>query len=233
MKPEEFKLTDFNRILIGEIPGFFFIELIFRALLIYMLLIVSMRLMGKRMSAQISRNEMAAVVSLAAAVGIPLMNPDKGILPPVIITIVIILFTNIVSRRTARNESFESLTQDDLDVLIFDGVLNLPKMQRTRVTKERIFAQLRSLGILHLGMVSRLYIEANGMFSLVKEVNPGSGLNVVPDIDPDFTKTKLNKTNEFVCAKCGTVAKTLIASTRTQCPNCKAVEWTGAVKLAD
>jgi hypothetical protein len=233
MKPEELSLSDFNRILIGEIPAFFFIELIFRAFLIYALLIVSMRLMGKRMSAQISRNEMAAVVSLAAAVGIPLMNPDRGILPPVVITVVIILFTNLVSRRTSRSENFESLTQDDLDVLVQDGVLNLPTMEHTRISKERIFAQLRSLGIYHLGMVNRLYIEANGMFSLVKEKEPGIGLSVLPDIDPEFAKRKLNKTDDFVCCHCGTVAKTLISTMRTKCPTCKSVEWAPGVKLAE
>lgn len=232
MKPEELSLSDFNRILIGEIPAFFFIELIFRAFLIYALLIVSMRLMGKRMSAQISRNEMAAVVSLAAAVGIPLMNPDRGILPPVVITIVIIIFTNVVSRRTSRSEHFESLTQDDLDVLIVDGVLNLPKMERTRISKERISAQLRSLGILHLGMVNRFYIEANGMFSLVKEQEPRPGLSIIPDVDPEFAKKKLNKTDQFVCCHCGTLAKTLISTIRTACPNCKAIQWAPAVTEA-
>jgi len=229
MKPEELSLSDFNRILIGEIPPFFFIELIFRAFLIYALLIVSMRLMGRRMSAQISRNEMAAVVSLAAAVGIPLMNPDRGILPPVVITIVIIIFTNFVSRRTSRNEHFESLTQDDLDVLVLDGVLNLPKMELTRITKERISSQLRNLGILHLGMVNRLYIEANGMFSLVREKESQPGLSVLPDIDPEFVERKLNKTDQFVCCHCGTVAKTLISTRRSACPNCKAIQWAPAL----
>ena len=233
MKPEDLSLSDFNRILIGEIPAFFFIELIFRAFLIYALLIVSMRLMGKRMSAQLSRNEMAAVVSLAAAVGIPLMNPDRGILPPVVITVVIIFFTNLISRRTSRSESFESLTQDDLDLLVQDGVLNLSTMEKTRITKERIFSQLRSLGIFHLGMVNRLYIEANGMFSLVKHNKPNVGLSVLPAIDPAFIKRKLNETDDFVCCHCGTLAKTLISTMRTKCPNCKSVEWTPAVKLAD
>lgn len=232
MKPEELSLSDFNRILIGEIPGFFFIELIFRAFIIYAILILSMRLMGKRMSAQISRNEMAAVVSLAAAVGIPLMNPDRGILPPVVITIVIIIFTNVVSKRTSRSETFESLTQDDLDVLVMDGVLNLPSMHRTRITKERIFSQLRSLGILHLGMVNRLYIEANGMFSLVTEKDPHAGLSIVPDQDPDFASKKLDMTDDFVCCNCGTLAKTLISTKRTKCPTCQSIEWAPAVNLA-
>jgi uncharacterized membrane protein YcaP (DUF421 family) len=231
MKPEELKLSDYQRILFGEIPGSFFIELIFRALIIYILLIVSMRLMGKRMSAQISRNEMAAVVSLAAAVGIPLMNPDRGILPPVVITVVIVLFTNYVSGRTARDEKFESLTQDDYGILVEDGVLNLPVMERTRVSRERLFAQLRMMNKTHLGMIKRLYFEANGIFSLVDEPNPQPGLSILPDdIDPEFGQRKLRKTDSFVCKSCGKVADGLIAMTRTRCPNCKAINWSFAVK---
>jgi uncharacterized membrane protein YcaP (DUF421 family) len=231
MKPEEIKLSDIHRILIGEIPASFFVELIFRAFIIYLLLIVSMRLMGKRMSAQISRNEMAAVVSLAAAVGIPLMNPDRGILPAVIITIVIVFFTNFISRRIAKDERFESLTQDDYGALVIDGVLNLGVMERTRVTRERLFAQLRMLNQTHLGMIKRLYFEANGVFSLVEEPNPGIGLSILPeDIDPDFAAKKLKRTEAYVCASCGKLAQGPVATTRTKCPNCKAIKWVHAVK---
>jgi uncharacterized membrane protein YcaP (DUF421 family) len=230
MKPEELKLSDFQRILIGEIPPFFFIELAFRALIIYLLLIVSMRLMGKRMSAQISRNEMAAVVSLAAAVGIPLMNPDRGLLPPVIITVVIVFFTNYISRRTARDQKFESLTQDDYGALVIDGVLNLPVMEQTRVSRERLFAQLRMLNKTHLGMVKRMYFEANGMFSLVDDPTPKPGLSVLSPIDPDFEARKLHRTDLFVCKNCGRVSDTLISTAQTPCPNCKKIDWGNAVK---
>lgn len=230
MKPEELKLSDIQRILIGEIPAVFFIELIFRAFIIYMLLIFSMRLMGKRMSAQMGRNEMAAVVSLAAAVGIPLMNPDKGLLPAVIITIVIVFFTNAISRITARDEKFESFTQDDYGALVIDGVLNLEVMERTRVSRERLFAQLRMWNKTHLGMVKRMYFEANGMFSLVDDPTPHAGLSVLTDIDPDFENRKLKKTDLLVCKNCGKVADTTVSVARTPCPNCKAIDWGTAVK---
>ena len=78
-------------------------------------------------------------------------------------------------------------------------------------------------------MVDRFYIEANGMFSLVLEKDPGAGLSILPDIDPEFAKRKLNKTDQFVCCHCGTLAKTLISSKRTACPNCKAIDWAPAV----
>jgi len=81
MKPEEIHLKDWLRILIGEEPISFLLELIIRAAVVYLVLMLSMRLMGKRMSSQLSRNELATLVSLAAAVGVPMMAPDRGLLP--------------------------------------------------------------------------------------------------------------------------------------------------------
>ncbi|QJW89539.1 hypothetical protein HNV11_09185 [Spirosoma taeanense] len=75
MKPEEIHLNDWVRILIGEVPGTYFIEIVIRIAFVYLLLSVSMRLMGKRMAAQMNRNELAAQVSLAAAIGMPVWRP--------------------------------------------------------------------------------------------------------------------------------------------------------------
>jgi uncharacterized membrane protein YcaP (DUF421 family) len=67
MKPEEINLDDWSRILIGEVPAEFFIEVLIRMTFFYLFLLVSMRLIGKRMNSQLTRNELAALVSLAAA----------------------------------------------------------------------------------------------------------------------------------------------------------------------
>src|ERR1700710_2654351 len=120
MKKEQIHLSDWQRILMGEVPAVFYIELIIRALLIYLILMVSMRAMGKRMSAHLSRNELAALVSLAAAVGVPMMAPNRGILPAMVIAVVVIGIQRIIADRAAKNQSFEKISQGNVSVLIAD-----------------------------------------------------------------------------------------------------------------
>ena len=229
MKPEELKLSDIQRILIGEIPPLFFVELIFRAAILYIVLILGMRLMGKRMASQIGRNEMAAIVSLAAAVGIPLMNPDRGLLPGIAIVLIIVIFTVIISKISSRNESFEALTQDDLSVLLKDGVMDIKAMKQNRVTRERLFAQLRMLQKTHLGMIKRVYMEANGLFSIVDEHAPIPGLSIIPSSDSEFAIRRQSKTTAFVCNNCGYIPNEDISSVRTHCKKCDAIHWEHAV----
>jgi hypothetical protein len=78
MKPEDIKLNNWARIFLGDVPPAFYLELVIRAFLIYFLLMLSMRLMGKQMSTQMSHLEMAAIVALASAVGVPMLAADGG-----------------------------------------------------------------------------------------------------------------------------------------------------------
>jgi uncharacterized membrane protein YcaP (DUF421 family) len=229
MKPEEIYLSDLHRIFIGEVPASFYLELIFRAAFIYLLLMISMRAMGKKMSSQISRNEMAAVASLAAAVGIPLMNPDRGLLPGLIIAVVIVAFQILISKRASRNEKFEAITQDNLQTLVADGVMDLEEMKRTRITRERLFAQLRSLQKTNLGAVKRLYVEANGLFSMIEEKDPRPGLPLLPEDDVEFIGKMNTETGKCVCYNCGFLESHSIKSTRTLCNNCGDLNWVDAV----
>ncbi|UOQ71833.1 hypothetical protein [Hymenobacter cellulosilyticus] len=82
MKPEEIHLTDYMRIILGQVPWSFLLEVAIRAIFLYILIVVSMRLMGKRMSSQLSRHELAAISSIAAAIGVPIQAPIGACCPP-------------------------------------------------------------------------------------------------------------------------------------------------------
>ena len=224
MKEFEIYLWDFKRIFIGEVPGAFYIELIIRSILIYILLIASMRLMGRRMASQLSRIEMAAMVSLAAAIGVPLQSPDRGILPAVVIAIIVVGIERVISYVTSKNEKLEEVTQDDLDTLVEDSVLQLKRMERTRITKDRLCAHLRSEQVTHLGAVERLYLEADGSFTLIRNPEPKPGLNIIPAWDEDFVN-ELKFTNVMVCKNCGNEKQ----ETENACINCANEEWDSAV----
>lgn len=229
MKAYDIKLSDLHRILFGEVPMHFFIEVIFRAAVVYLILMISMRLMGKRMSSQLSRNEMAAVASLAAAVGIPLMNPDKGLLQAVLIASIIIFFQWFIARKSAAHKKFESVTQDKVDTLIQDGVLNAKVMVKTRISRERIFAQLRLEQVSQLGMVKSLYFEAGGIFSLLKVKDPKPGLSVLPEWDLELKEDLHSVLNQELCKYCGHNRALNLRIAKEKCINCGHSDWTKAV----
>ncbi|UEG51698.1 hypothetical protein LLH06_12030 [Mucilaginibacter daejeonensis] len=156
MKPEDIKITDWMRWLVGDVPAGFYIELVIRAFVIYLLLMVSMRLMGKRMSSQLGRNDLVAMVTLAATIGIPLQAPDRGLLPAILIAVIVVLVSRWIAAKAFKDSKFEIFSQGKISVLVRNSIMDLNEMKRVRLTRERLVAQLRHSGIKQLGQVKRL-----------------------------------------------------------------------------
>jgi uncharacterized membrane protein YcaP (DUF421 family) len=228
MKPEEIHLTDWGRILFGEVPATFFIEVVIRVTVVYLLHLISMRALGKRMAAQLDRIEMAALVTLAAAVGIPLQSAERGLLPGLVIAAVVVVIGRMIGRLSYKSEKFEHLTHGDAEMLVENGTLRLKPMLDARVSPERLWAQLRGQGITHLGQVRRMYIEASGSFSLIPEVEPQPGLCIVPEWDTDFRGQLTQSQDMVVCATCGN-RREPERNTKRTCDNCDGTKWVNAV----
>jgi uncharacterized membrane protein YcaP (DUF421 family) len=227
MKKEDIHLFDWQRILMGEVPGSFYIEIIIRAAFVYLLLVVSLRFMGRRMASQLSRNEMAAMVSMAAAIGVPILDASRGLLPAVMIAIVVVCSQRIVSYWAAKNQTFEGISQDISVTLVEDAVLQLPEMKGSGISRELLFAQLRSNGLTHLGYVKRLYMEANGSFTLITEPAPKPGLSLIPEWDSDFLSELEKATDQCVCNHCGNRQPETDAD--QPCSRCNHQEWVQAL----
>ncbi|WP_018622319.1 DUF421 domain-containing protein [Spirosoma luteum] len=229
MDKEAIHLYDWARILIGQVPGQFYIEILIRTAFIYLLLVVSMRLMGRRMASKLSRNEMVAMVSLAAAVGVPILDAQRGLLPILIIAVVVVFTQRLVSYWAARNQKFEGISQDILSTLVENSVMQLATMENAQITRELLFAVLRSKGMTHLGHVKRLYMEANGSFTLIEELEPKPGLSILPEWDAEFIRQQPQAPEQSVCYHCGK-ARSPSGAHRDECSNCGHDEWVSALK---
>lgn len=217
------------RTFVGEVPAEFYVEVIIRTLFIYVLLIAAMRFMGRRMAAQLSRNEMLSLMVLAAAIGVPLQSPDRGLLPALLIAVVVVLIGRLLSALFVSNQRLEKKFQGNIDALVEDGVMKLDVMKEVRITIDRLCAHVRSEGVTHLGEVKRLYIEANGSFTLVREPHPQPGLSVLPAWDKDFLSEQETSDSVLVCSNCG--GKRDIKQPDRLCTNCGNTRWKKAVEM--
>jgi uncharacterized membrane protein YcaP (DUF421 family) len=223
-------ITDYLRILMGDVPWVFLLECALRLVAMYLLLLTGLRLMGKRQAGQVSRTELAGLVSMAVSIGIPLLSPDRGLLAPVVIVGVVVLLHRFVTRWAAHRPSAEHVLQGNVTTVVVDGVLQLSVMEHVVLSRERLFAQLRGDSLEHLGQVRRLYMEANGTFSLVEEDQPKPGLSIIPGWDEDFRKSQPVAPGAFACRSCGHVEQ-LTQTPTTPCPHCGEQLWDAAVEV--
>lgn len=182
---------------------------------VYLVLLLCMRLLGKRMAAQLTRNELAAVTSLAAGVGLPVVAPDRGMLPAIVICIIVVIATKLISRVSATYEKFEGITQGTITTIVKDGVMNVRNMELTGLTRDRVIAQVRAKQLHQLGEVKALFFEANGNFTLIHSHDASSGLCVLPDADTTF-RGEFTMDRRWVCNVCGNPRKSEVEMKRAR-----------------
>jgi uncharacterized membrane protein YcaP (DUF421 family) len=222
-------ITDTRRILFGEVPYEFMIEVVIRILFVYILLVIAMRLMGTRLAARITRNELIALVTLSAGVGMAILNPERGLLPPVVVVIVVVSIQYFIARITRKSKTVDKIILDTLTPLIKDGKFQLESMKETRITRERMSADLRANSIKNLGIVERAYMEANGKFTVVtfKDNKSRQGLCVIPRFDTAFRDELHYAKTALACNCCGNVEEKI--KHETMCSNCGNKSWERAL----
>src|ERR1700709_978220 len=140
MEPFQIHLSDWSRILFGDVPPEFFIEVLIRVTFIYLLIIFSIRMMGKRMASQLSRNELVAISSLAASIGIPIQTPDRGLLPAIVFAELRVDALRIVSGRLANHERFEESSQGSCTTFVDGSCPSFRATERARISRAEVFA---------------------------------------------------------------------------------------------
>lgn len=224
MKKEEISIGDWQRWLFGTAPPAFTIEVVLRAVLIFICMLLVMRLLGRRMKGQLSIGELAVVLTLGGIIGGAFQNPEMGLLPSLVVLTTILSMHRLVNWLAFKYRPVELLEQGDLSLLVRDGRLELATMHQHALSQEQLFGLLRNKNIAHLGELRRVYLEANGRLSFYKLPEPRPGLSVLPRADVPAPAITGPAHGRRVCATCGHLA-TPTDHAGTRCPRCEADNW--------
>ena len=228
MKKEEVQPWDWQRILLGQTPVEFLLEVLIRTLFVYLLLLVILRLLGKRMDGQLTLTEMAVMITFGAIVSVPMQLPDKGMLGGVIALFYVLIFQRGLNWLNVKNKTVEDITQGTVSVLVKNGMLQLDEMQKAGMSKQHLFTALRGDKIYNLGRVKRVYFEACGMINVYLEDGDKPGLPILPSDELNFIRehTRVDKSS-IACKNCGCVVSA--EKRNTTCNRCGKREWIEAI----
>lgn len=227
---QQISLSDWQRVVIGDAPWIFLVELLVRSLVVYLLLLFFMRLMGRRVAAQMSATELAVILMIGAAIGLPIQVPDKGLLPGVVVLAVVLICHRSLSYLTFRSHKIELLTHGAVIILAKDGRVLTDELRKVYFSSDKLFALLRTQSVEHLGQVRRVYLEAWGDLSVIRYCRPKPGLLILPPMElPTGRYTTVE--GQMACGNCGTVI--LAEDLPANCGICGEGPWQKAVIEAD
>lgn len=225
MKKEDIHPGDLRRIILGDAPPEYMLEVLMRTIVIYLAFLVIIRLFGKRTAGQLTVTEMAVVLTLGAIIAPMVQLPDRGVVQGFVLLTCMLLFHRFVVSRSVRSRKVEELTTGKTSTLVKDGILQVEELQATRIPREQLFANIRQRGIYNLGKIKRLYLEPGGAFSLYRQESQ-PGLMILPSFDDRIRGEFIPAPGDLkACCNCGTVQK---AGEADHCKHCDAQEWDNA-----
>ena len=221
---------DLQRMLLGEEPPLFFLEILARTLIIYVYMLVLLRWLGSRTIGQLSTVEFLLVIALGSAVGDVMFYPDVPLLHALLVVTIVVLINKALDLLMARSKRAQRVIDGTPEEAIRRGVICSTFADSTALSTSELFQQLRQNGIEHLGQVEHAYVETDGTLTIFKSVAiDRQGLPIVPpweiehpvEIAPDVAPEEA-----LVCMQCGTIQAQPVPVT---CPNCGHDRWTRPV----
>jgi len=228
VQQNSFDLYNWRRIIFGDAPPQFLAEVFFRSILMYIVLLLTLRLLGKRMNAQLSIMELTVMISLGAIVSLPMQSPERGVLNGAILLFLILVFQRGLSLLSCKSSRIGRIVYGGMSTLVKDGILQADTMRKEGITKDQLFAQLRHKGINQLGEVDRVYLEAHGVFSIFRSRSPKPGLSTLPEKDDAYLSAQQREGGMRACCYCGAAEKKKNRQS-DECPHCRHRRWTQAI----
>jgi uncharacterized membrane protein YcaP (DUF421 family)/DNA-directed RNA polymerase subunit RPC12/RpoP len=223
---------DLQRILIGDFPLLFLVEIILRTAIMFLYLMLLLRLLGKRSLVQFSLLEFMLIIALGSAVGDPMFYPNIPVVHGMAVITGVVAIERLMIWITNRSHLLEDILEGNPQRIIEDGRFDLDGLDKALLSRNEIYMKLRLSSIEQLGQVRRSYLELNGEISifLFAADKVRSGLPLFPKLElgeVDSLESPLSApaTGDYACLYCGEVVPLEAGQPLTDCPRCQKKEW--------
>lgn len=150
-----------------------YLEILFRTIVLYVLILVIFRLMGKREVGELSIMDLVVFVLIAECVAFGLEDTNKELLPtifPILVLFIIQYFNSLLS---LKSKKVRDLIDGDPSLIVKNGVINEKEMRKQRYNLDDLFQQLREVGVPSVKNIAYAYLEPSGKISIfLKDEDP-------------------------------------------------------------
>ena len=185
---ENIRAFDWERLLIGLPPELYLLEIVFKAVIIFLLLLLVLRMLGKRAQQNISPMQQMLMIALGSAAGDALLYPTVPLAYAALILLGVSALTMLLEVVSERWRPVRDYVESRPRVLVRDGRVEWDALGKERTTRRELFAELRMKGARSLSQVDAAILEVTGDISVfLNDGTPSDDdlLGYVLDDDPD------------------------------------------------
>ncbi len=139
----------------------------FRTAILYVLLIVGLRLTGKRQIGELEPIELVLTMLLSDLASVPMQDFGIPLVNGVIPIVTLLAMSMLLSCVSLRNVRFRTLICGKPAIIIRNGRLQQDAMRHNRLTLDELFEELRTQGVTDISDVKYAVLETGGQLSVL------------------------------------------------------------------
>ena len=139
----------------------------FRTAILYLLLIVGIRLTGKRQIGELEPIELVLTMLLSDLASVPMQDFGIPLVNGVIPIVTLLSMSMLLSCFSLHSVRFRALICGKPAIIIQDGKLQQAAMRHNRLTLDELFEELRSQGVTDIKDVKYAILETGGQLSVL------------------------------------------------------------------
>ncbi len=191
-----------------------------RTIIVYFLVLIIMRLMGKSEISQFQPFEFVIALMLADLATVPMQDPDMSLINGLISIVALLIIHIIISALSIKSKSVNKLTSGSPAMLINKGKIEISQLEKQQITIKELQERLRQNDYPYIEDVYYAILETSGDVSIieksdkpkVKNTNGERGIQTSIIINKEIDESnlqKIGKDRKWVDAKLKALNKKL------------------------
>jgi len=140
------------------------LEKLLRPVIVYLVLVILLRMFGKRELAQLNPFDLVVLLSLSNTVQNAIIGDDNSVTGGVIGAFGLLAINWLVVKTLYRSPKLTRMLEGRATVLIQEGKIDKNAVRRESLTHEELVEVIHRQGFEHLSQVRRCVLEPNGTF---------------------------------------------------------------------
>jgi uncharacterized membrane protein YcaP (DUF421 family) len=157
------------------------VEIALRTAVIYFLVLVGVRLSGKREVGQMTPFDLTLLLLLSNSVQNAMTGPDTTLAGGAVAAVVLLVLNYFVADLAGENRRFRKFIQGQPSMLIHDGQVIASHMAKEHVSIDELQRAMREHGIADFHQVAIGVLEVDGSISFLRydDINPNAPNHLV------------------------------------------------------
>lgn len=147
--------------------GKFMLVILIRTLILYVVVVISVRIMGKRQIGEMQPSELVVAIMISDLASVPMQTIDIPLISGIIPVLTLIIAEVTMAYISLKSKKARKIITGEPSILIYNGRINEAELRKQRFSLNDLLEQLRISGYPDLAEVDAAVLETNGQLSII------------------------------------------------------------------